>query len=680
MGWCLGPTATRKAIDVICKDFNKEINEAKSLIEEQSQSMNGEDEEEGNQNSEPSSRNVLSPSGQNELTQTNVRRRLFDVSNKTEQNQHQQVYGDGLTCERHNDAHNARTGGRTAEDRLEGLEPCPQEFHKRMLLLQTNKVDKKHSIQKSIFQDTWNEFFDVSSSTEKGTLFNIKNAFNHRSVGKDVSKCFNHAVDLLNQVTDSFTLLHLMQLMQIDDIEDIPPDFPKTASAQKVFLNHKATQLIESIWHNCGAESIDPAEIPRDDNSQICNCKDGNCVALGDNTPLESPWFCTDSCQAEAGMYRFCTCKKDRGLDIEMIWCDNQSCSNGTWFHVDCVNIDKIPDGKWLCSPTCEKSSKETEDHKLNYNTGLLWRGLNDKIRRTAVRNGDGPAMIRFWKLDLVQFHINHHPKYFILAHRLKVGRAFHEKPCFSRTARPAKGFSVDKVVPDSVRDKFHIVAKSGTTATTDEHLKNLFAKLEELKLKDPSILIWFGTCEITTKGKYIYLRNYPYQNIESILTSYRELRDKILARFKYVTIIFLECRYYSISTFNTTIREGKKNKDILDQNNNRTKPTNYSLVVKKYSGTRIVTKKERNKRHYPVLVIDKTKGFRSVTQASSLDKELCYQVDDYNRQLKLLNKKYRAPRFSQDQIISNKPKNKTRVRYRKTISYCQMASIQIEH
>ncbi|CAC5389894.1 unnamed protein product [Mytilus coruscus] len=148
-----------------------------------------------------------------------------------------------------------------------------------------------------------------------------------------------------------------------------------------------------------------------------------------------------------------------------------------------------------------------------------------------------------------------------------------------------SKGFSVDKVVPDSVRDKFHIVAKSRTTATTDEHLINLFAKLEELKLKDPIILIWFGTCEITTKGK-----------------------------------------------------EGKKNKDILDQNNNRTKPTNYSLVGmvgKKYSGTRIVTKKERNKRHYMALVIDKTKGFRSVTQASSLDKELCYQVDYYNRQLK---------------------------------------------
>ncbi|XP_071122550.1 uncharacterized protein, partial [Mytilus edulis] len=257
------------------------------------------------------------------------------------------VYGDGLTCERHNDAHNARAGGRTAEDRLEGLEPCPQEFHKRMLIL----------------QDTWNEFFDGNSCTEKGTLYNIKNAFNHRSVGKDVSKCFNHAVDLLNHVTDSFTLLLLMQLMQINGIEEIPSNFPNTSSAQKVYLHQKATQLIETIWHNCGTECIDPAEIPRDDNSQICNCKDEledtivqctnsfcttryfhqSCVAPDTNTPLDSPWFCSDLCQAEAGMYRFCTCKKDRGLDIDMIGCDNHSCSNGTWFHIDCVKIDKIP-------------------------------------------------------------------------------------------------------------------------------------------------------------------------------------------------------------------------------------------------------------------------------------------------------------------------------------------------
>ena len=46
------------------------------------------------------------------------------------------VYGDALSCERHNDAHNARVNSATSKQRLEGVEPSPQEFHKRMLLMQ----------------------------------------------------------------------------------------------------------------------------------------------------------------------------------------------------------------------------------------------------------------------------------------------------------------------------------------------------------------------------------------------------------------------------------------------------------------------------------------------------------------------------------------------------------------
>ena len=46
------------------------------------------------------------------------------------------TWGDGLSCERHVDAQNARANAETPLDRLEGLEPSPQEFHKRMLLMQ----------------------------------------------------------------------------------------------------------------------------------------------------------------------------------------------------------------------------------------------------------------------------------------------------------------------------------------------------------------------------------------------------------------------------------------------------------------------------------------------------------------------------------------------------------------
>ena len=47
-------------------------------------------------------------------------------------------FGDGLSCERHNDAHMSRSNGETMIDRLQGLQPQVQEFHKRMLLMQVN--------------------------------------------------------------------------------------------------------------------------------------------------------------------------------------------------------------------------------------------------------------------------------------------------------------------------------------------------------------------------------------------------------------------------------------------------------------------------------------------------------------------------------------------------------------
>jgi hypothetical protein len=68
------------------------------------------------------------------------------------------VCGDGLSCERGNDAHRGRTNGLKASERLEGCEPGIQEFHKVMLLL----------------QDYFDEFFKGSSSVDRGTLCQLK--------------------------------------------------------------------------------------------------------------------------------------------------------------------------------------------------------------------------------------------------------------------------------------------------------------------------------------------------------------------------------------------------------------------------------------------------------------------------------------------------------------------------
>lgn len=50
------------------------------------------------------------------------------------------LYGDGLSCERANDAQNARLNSDNPWDRLEGLNPAIQEWHKRGLLLEVKYV------------------------------------------------------------------------------------------------------------------------------------------------------------------------------------------------------------------------------------------------------------------------------------------------------------------------------------------------------------------------------------------------------------------------------------------------------------------------------------------------------------------------------------------------------------
>jgi hypothetical protein len=67
-----------------------------------------------------------------------------------------------------------------------------------------------------------------------------------------------------------------------------------------------------------------------------------------------------------------------------------------------------------------------------------------------------------------------------------------------------SKGQGIRRVVPSLAR--FKIISKAGASAADcdllDEVKKNIKGK------KSPVVLVWFGTCELTSKkGKYINLR-----------------------------------------------------------------------------------------------------------------------------------------------------------------------------
>ena len=73
----------------------------------------------------------------------------------------------------------------------------------------------------------------------------------------------------------------------------------------------------------------------------------------------------------------------------------------------------------------------------------------------------------------------------------------------------------------------FRNISKKGATVYNKSHVNSLVRLVKDLK--DPIILVWLGTCEITRKvDKYIKTYEYPYQHIEFILTEYRELWYRI--------------------------------------------------------------------------------------------------------------------------------------------------------
>jgi hypothetical protein len=98
-------------------------------------------------------------------------------------------------------------------------------------------------------------------------------------------------------------------------------------------------------------------------------------------------------------------------------------------------------------------------------------------------------------------------------------------------------------------------------------------------------ILIWLGTCENTFKeGKYIRIRNFPYQIVEYTLTEYRELRDKIIHVNRHSKIVFIACPYYSIT---------KTNRNFASQR--KTLKNNHSKAQVTYKGNKAGTDKNNN-------------------------------------------------------------------------------------
>ncbi|XP_052767101.1 uncharacterized protein LOC128207930 [Mya arenaria] len=332
--------------------------------------------------------------------------------------------GDTSFGKYHVEAQQARANSGTPLTRLAGLEPFPQEFDKRMLLI----------------QDIMDQYYYCKSSMAKGTLAQLRNLLNLKAVSRNVPDMFNHVADFLKFVTECYVIAFAMKILCIEDFDDV------TVVTMKDVI--EASQLIVTqIW--CPIEVVDE-ESAQSDTYCFCqqtitdedddepmiecegiDCQNGKwfhfaCVNLSAEEIPEGSWYCSHSC--EQGLSSCCWCKRNK--DEAMVECSNSDCPNGSSFHASCVGLtdDELPivGEPWYCTKECmehKKRAKRTiigdKDLKYAYTQRITWAGLNDLIRRDAILHNDGPMMILYWKADLAHFYANNHRNHLLMGHRL---------------------------------------------------------------------------------------------------------------------------------------------------------------------------------------------------------------------------------------------------------------------
>lgn len=62
------------------------------------------------------------------------------------------------------------------------------------------------------------------------------------------------------------------------------------------------------------------------------------------------------------------------------------------------------------------------EDFLFNYTRAVVWEGLYHMTRRDTIQEGDGDAMMDFWRMDMVLLWSRQHLQLFNSSHQMITG------------------------------------------------------------------------------------------------------------------------------------------------------------------------------------------------------------------------------------------------------------------
>lgn len=131
-------------------------------------------------------------------------------------------------------------------------------------------------------------------------------------------------------------------------------------------------------------------------------------------------------------------------------------------------------------------------------------------------------------------------------------------------------------------------------------------------RIKYPVLIFWFGTCSFTEKSDsgLFEIKQDLETVVKGVLSSYKETRDSLLKLNHRAKIVFLECPYYSLATFNQFrnknykkdyfIEQQRKLNSAIDSHNHQVRTLNSIKKIPNFNNdfsTRVKCKRRKPRR-----------------------------------------------------------------------------------
>ena len=227
-------------------------------------------------------------------------------------------------------------------------------------------------------QDRFNRLFSDKTIRDRGTLCQLQNECGNRNVTADVMNFFNYADNFIRFITEAHVVYLAMKLLGTDDPSDSASQAAVDASTKFLHDEFVTDDDCDTwSWHICGESrsllSCSPYHYRLHTSLQrvisYSALRTSRLVPPSAPTPLLTPLI----------MLCISVCTDRSDVDTVRCCCNIES-HFGTWFHVDCVNLDVLhaADELWWCSDECHQHQLRTFCELKNYNKNrhdekLLW-------------------------------------------------------------------------------------------------------------------------------------------------------------------------------------------------------------------------------------------------------------------------------------------------------------------